>query len=219
MGEERESLWRRLKAGFVFWSLWLVSTAIVATVRFTVEGWDRLEEAVADDKGGMLLSWHGNTVLPIYYCRNKGFYSIVSVSRDGELQNRLLRSRGFNTIRGSSARRGIRALLEATRALKDGKFLAHTPDGPKGPPKKVQPGTVYLAQRSGCPILPVGVACKPCRRLHSWDSHLVPLPFSKAALVFGEPLYITPDEDQQQAAIRIEDAINEAGRRADQTLT
>ena len=91
MGEERESSWRRLKAGFVFWSLWLVSTAIAATVRFTVEGWDRFENAASENKGGMFLPWHGNTVLPIYYCRNRGFYSIVSVSRDGELQNRLLR--------------------------------------------------------------------------------------------------------------------------------
>ncbi len=104
-----------------------------------------------------------------------GFYSLVSLSNDGDLQDRLLRSRGFRTVRGSSGRGGARALLELTRKLQEGGVMAHTPDGPKGPPKKVQPGTVYLAKRSGCPVLPVGVACRPCKRLGSWDSHMLPV--------------------------------------------
>lgn len=201
-------------SALIFRVLWLISTAIAGTVRFRIDGWEKLEKLIADQKGGLVLLWHGVTMLPIYYCRHMGLYSIVSVSRDGELQNRLLRSRGFHTIRGSSARGGARALLESIRRIQEGKVMAYTPDGPKGPPKKVQPGAVSIAKRSGCPVLPVGVACTPCKRLSSWDSHMVPVPFARAVISFGDPLHIAPDEDETLAAGRIEDAINAAESRA-----
>lgn len=218
MADRRSDFWEDFKRSLVFWPLWLLVTGIAATVRFRVEGWDKLLKVVRDGKGGLVLPWHGVTILPIFYCRNMGFYSMVSVSRDGKLQDKMLRSRGFNTIRGSSGRHGVRALLEAVRLVHEGAVLAHTPDGPKGPPKKVQPGTVYLAQKSGCPILPVGVACSPCKRLRSWDSHMVPLPFARAAIAFGDPIYIGADEDENEGAIRIENAINEADLCASEIL-
>ena len=219
MNENAPSLWERVKSELTFRAVWLVSTALAATVRFRIDGWEKLEKVVGDGKGGLILLWHGVTMLPIYYCRNRGFYSIVSLSRDGELQNRLLRSRGFKTIRGSSARRGIAALLESVRRLKEGHVMAITPDGPKGPPMKAQPGTVHLAQRAGCPVLPVGVACKPCKRFPSWDSHMVPAPFARAVIAFGDALYVSADEDESVAAGRIEDAINKAEHRAEEILT
>lgn len=218
MDRERESFIDRLKRELLFRTAWLIITAIAATVRYKIEGWEKLEKIVADGNGGLILPWHGVTILPIYYCRHMGFYSIVSVSKDGELQNRMLQSRGFKTIRGSSARHGARALLESIRCLKDGHVMAITPDGPKGPSKKVQPGTVHLAQRSGCPVLPVGVASKPCKRLHSWDSHMVPAPFAKAVIAFGDPVYVTSEDDEETGAKRIEDAINAAERRAEEIL-
>lgn len=212
------SLKERVKRWLLFWSLWLLSTGIAATVRIRVSGWDKLAKVMSDGKGGLLLPWHGVTILPIYRCRHMGFYSIVSVSKDGELQNKLLQSRGFRTIRGSSNRQGVRALLSGIRCLQEGGVMAITPDGPKGPPKKVQLGTVHLAQRSGCPVLPVGVACKPCKRLPTWDSHLVPLPFSKALIFFGDPLFVEEDEGEVEASERIERAINDADRRAEELL-
>lgn len=218
MEDALESFWQRFKRRLVFSALWLISTGIAATVRFRIDGWEKLEKVIADGKGGLILPWHGVTILPIYYCRHMGFYSIVSVSKDGELQNMLLESRGFKTIRGSSARHGARALLESIRRIKEGGVMAITPDGPKGPPKKVQPGTVHLAQRSGCPVLPVGVACRPCKRLSSWDSHMLPAPFAKAVISFGDPLYVGNDEDEDAAAARIEDAINAAEQRANDML-
>lgn len=214
----RRRLSKRLKSELIFRLLWLISTSIAATVRFRVVGWEKMQKLISDGKGGLVLPWHGVTMLPIYYCRNMGFYSLVSLSNDGDLQDRLLRSRGFKTIRGSSGRGGARALLELTRKLQEGGLMAHTPDGPKGPPRKVQPGTVYLAKRSGCPVLPVGVACKPCKRIGSWDSHMLPAPFAKAVLFFGDALHIDPDEDDTAAAERIETAINDAERRAWETL-
>lgn len=217
MAEERESFWGRFKRDLFFRVLWLISTGLAASVRVRVDGGEKLDRVVEEGRGGLVLPWHGTTLLPIYCFRGRGFYSIVSVSRDGELQNKLLRSRGFRTIRGSSGRRGMRALLESVRCLKGGGVMAFTPDGTP-PPKKVQAGTIYLAQRSGCPVLPVGVACAPCKRLSSWDSFMLPAPFARAVISFGDSLHIAPDEDEDQAALRIESAINSADRRAEDIL-
>jgi hypothetical protein len=218
LADSRDGFWAHLKSEIVFRLLWLIATGLAATVRFRVEGWDRLLDLERGGKGGIIVLWHGVTILPIYYCRHRGYYSIVSVSRDGELQSRMLRSRGFKTIRGSSARHAVRALLESVRCIKSGGIMALTPDGPKGPPKIVQLGTVHLAQSSGCPVLPVGVACKPCKRLSSWDKHTLPMPFARAALTFGEPIYVSVSDDPQAAATRIGDAINVQERRAEEIL-
>ena len=47
---------------------------------------------------------------------------------------------------------------------------------------------------------------------------MVPLPFSKAVIAFGDPLYVSEDEDENAAAARIEAAINAAERRAEEML-
>lgn len=209
----------RLIQGAIFRILWFVSTTLAASVRYKVLGWENVKLTVEGGKGGLLLPWHGKTILPIYYCRNMGFYSIVSLSKDGELQNRLLLSRGFKTLRGSNAKRGARALLESVRVLRNGGVVALTPDGPKGPIFKVQAGVVHMAKHSGCPVVPIGVACKPCKRLEkAWDRHLIPGLFSKAVLVFGDPLYVNSEEDDEIAASRIEDAINSAEKKAQEVL-
>lgn len=218
MADERRSLWERVKLELIFRVLWFISTAILVTVRVRVEGDEKVENLIRDGKGGLILPWHGMSMLPIYRYRNYGFYSMVSVSKDGELQNKILQSRGFKTIRGSSGRHGIRALLESVRCIMNGNIMAITPDGPKGPAKKVQPGPVYLAQKSKCPVLPVGVACKPCKRLSSWDAHMVPMPFARAVIVFGDPIFIDADEDESKVSFRIERAINDAQERAEVVL-
>jgi len=126
----------------------------------------------------------------MYYFRHRGFYAVSSTSRDGELQSRLLLSRGFRLVRGSSGRGAVKALLESARRLKEGAVLTLTPDGPRGPNRQVQSGSVLLAEKTGSPIVPVGIACRRGRRVASWDRHLIPCPFSRAAIYVGEPISV-----------------------------
>jgi len=44
---------------------------------------------------------------------------------------------------------------------------------------------VFLASRSGLPIVPVGVAYTRAWRLRSWDRFAIPHPWSVATCVFG----------------------------------
>lgn len=196
-------LWQKIRTETLWRVLWVFSTAIAHTVRIRALGIERLERLRTSGDGGIVALWHGTTMLPIFYCRHRGLWAIVSLSRDGELQNRLVTSRGYQTIRGSTGPQGVRAFLEAVKRINRGAVIAITPDGPRGPAKIVQAGTVLLAERAGCEVLPLGVACQPAIRLRSWDSHMIPLPFSRAVLVFGQPLRIgkcDSDEERQSWA-------------------
>ncbi|MCS7272394.1 MAG: hypothetical protein NZ703_15025, partial [Gemmataceae bacterium] len=67
-----------------------------------------------------------------------------------------------------------------------------TPDGPRGPRRHVQPGIVYLAARTGWPIVPIGVGFQKAWRMRSWDCFAVPRPFSRVRCLVGHPLHLPP---------------------------
>jgi len=201
----------RIRFCLTWWLAWLISTGIAATLRISVSGEEKIRRLAEKGSGAILLVWHNSTIIPMYHFRHRGIYAISSVSRDGELQSRLLASRGFKLIRGSSARRGVQVLLESARRLKEGAMLTLTPDGPRGPSRQVQPGSIQLAAKTGSPIVPVGVACSRGRRVNSWDHHLIPYPFARAAICVGEPILINLEErplEEWRAVVR--DALNAA---------
>ena len=59
---------------------------------------------------------------------------------------------------------------------------------------------------------------RPARRLRTWDAFLVPLPFARAALVFGEPLAIGPGADAATAAPGLARALDEVTALADRRV-
>lgn len=182
------------KLGLLSIAAWALMHAIGHTACFKVIGYGQVTELVKSGKGFILAVWHGRTLLPVHYCRGMGIWAITSLSRDGELQTRIVSRFGYRTIRGSTGRGAIRAALAACKRLEEGGILAITPDGPKGPVHEVQPGIIFMAQRAECPIIPIGVGARPRRLMKAWDEYLLPLPFAKCALVFGEPLHIRKDE-------------------------
>lgn len=153
--------------------------------------------------------------------RHKGQWVLVSLSRDGEIQAKVYGSLGFNLIRGSTGRGGERALIQAIRELKKGGVLALTPDGPRGPSRKVQSGMLAMAQRSGAALVPIGTSCKPCLQLKSWDRFMVCLPFGRGVILHGEPLYLRADSSQEEVEavrIQLEQEIDRLTLVADQKL-
>src|SRR5436305_14161898 len=91
-------------------------------------------DRVKDLNGGRIYcGWHGHSFIPAHFFRKRGYWVIISHSRDGETQKRIFAKLGYNIIRGSTGRGGVRALIEAIRALRNGATMAITPDGPRGP--------------------------------------------------------------------------------------
>ena len=65
-----------------------------------------------------------------------------------------------------------------------------TPDGPRGPEREVQAGTILLARISRAPLLPMSFSAERAWRLRSWDRLIVPKPFSRLHVVIGEPIEV-----------------------------
>src|SRR5207245_5093250 len=89
------------------------------------------------------------------------------------------------------------------------------PDGPRGPARRLQGGIVALAATTGAPIVPVGVAARPARRLGSWDRFMVPAPFARCAVVFGGLLEVKGHDDREDARVRVERALEDDTDAAD----
>ena len=144
-----------------------------------------------DVSGPALIAfWHGDQ-LPLLGQRPPGpLVAPISLSRDGDLQTAVLARFGIVAVRGSSSRGGARALRGLWRALRTGACALMAVDGPRGPRGEVKPGVVFLAQRTGLPVYPVSVAVRRGRRLaKAWDRFLLPAPFTKTVVCFGDPWY------------------------------
>ncbi|HEY6066983.1 MAG TPA: lysophospholipid acyltransferase family protein [Thermoanaerobaculia bacterium] len=162
--------------------------------------------------------WHGRMFLSIQVHRNQGIATMASQSKDGEIIARWLERNGYMVARGSSSRGGGAAFKELVRAMRSGRAAALTVDGPRGPARVVQPGIVELARLTGAWILPITFSSARPRFLRSWDRYLVPLPFSKNVVAYGEPFLLPPDMPPDEAARKIAEAIDAATREADDSV-
>jgi lysophospholipid acyltransferase (LPLAT)-like uncharacterized protein len=143
---------------------------------------------------------------------------LTSRSRDGEILARYVRRFGLEVVRGSTSRGGAVALRALTRAVRAGTDVAVVPDGPRGPRERVQPGVVHLAAATGAPVVPLAFAAHPARRLSTWDRFLVPLPFARAAVVFGQAATVAPDADRAASQAGLERALHDVTAAADRLV-
>lgn len=142
---------------------------------------------------------------------------MISHSADGEFIALVCRRLGISVVRGSSSRDGAQGLLDMLREG-NGLHLALTPDGPRGPRRRVQAGVVLLASHTGLPIVPVGVGFTRAWRARSWDRFAVPWPFSTVVGVLGEPIHVPRDVDRsglEQIRTRVETRMLEATEAAE----
>lgn len=188
------------------------------TLRVTQVGSEHITAARATAGSVLFAVWHGGLLPLVYVRRNEGINVLVSTHQDGEYIARVVHGLGFGTSRGSSTRGGIRALRELIQAGNKRLDLGITPDGPRGPREKVQPGVIYLAKRLGLPVIPIGVSCRPSLRLSSWDRFMIPLPFARCTVVYGKPVLFESSvskEAMDQAGADLELRLGEATREAD----
>jgi len=144
--------------------------------------------------------WHGRLLMMPFAYPGQRVVILISQHRDGEYISRIAMALGFQVIRGSATRGGVPALRQIIRALKEGLNLVITPDGPKGPRAKVKSGVIEIARLTGAPIVPVSFSAVRRRFLKSWDAFLLPLPFSRAVYIWGEPIYVEPMATKEEVA-------------------
>ncbi|MFG0319647.1 MAG: lysophospholipid acyltransferase family protein [Planctomycetota bacterium JB042] len=182
----------------------------------------RARSAGETDLRTIVTLWH-ETLFPLAYVhRNEGAKVLVSRHGDGELIVRALLGLGFSVARGSTTRGGAAGLRDLVRAAKrDTCDLSLTPDGPKGPRRKAQPGVVYLSAMTGFPILPLALVADRAWRFRSWDRFMVPKPFARIAVVAGDPIEVPRaglEERVEEHLRRFEEEMARAEARANEAL-
>ena len=104
---------------------------------------------------------------------------------------------GWNTVRGSSSRDGMRALKKMISNLKESKLAAHIVDGPRGPSGKVKAGAIRLAHATDAMIVPFSVSAEKAWYFNSWDKFLLPKPYTKVLLHFGKMIKFDRVKDRE----------------------
>lgn len=159
----------------------------------------------------MLCCWHQQFFSAIRHFKNYAVYQpalMISQSKDGDIIARIAEKTGWHTVRGSSSRDGFRALKEMIDYLKENKFAGHVVDGPRGPAGVVKAGVVKLAQASGALVVPFYISADKAWYFNSWDRFLLPKPFSRVTLHFGDMLDLTSgtgEEDFERQRVRLQE--------------
>jgi lysophospholipid acyltransferase (LPLAT)-like uncharacterized protein len=181
--------------GFGLYRLW------ARTLRLQVEDPNGVV-ALVRDQPVIFAIWHNRLLMlprvfdPCFPSRQS--YGLISASRDGDLVSILIERSGYGTIRGSSSRKGVIALRQLVDTLAAGGNVLLTPDGPRGPVYEASQGVVFLAQKTGAPVVPIHMEYSSCWRLKSWDRFIVPRPFARLRAIFGAPIQVASIADPEQ---------------------
>jgi lysophospholipid acyltransferase (LPLAT)-like uncharacterized protein len=193
-----------------------------ATWRLRRIGYENVDRAWAEGKRVIYAFWHGRLLTLCYSHRRQKIHVMISEHRDGEMIAQIIHLLGFVPVRGSTTRGGREALFRIVEGANSGFDTGITPDGPRGPAERAQLGVITLAQRTGMPIIPVANSASFKKRLSSWDRFLIPLPFSKVAVVMGDPIYVQrrlSEEEQEKKRAQVEQAMVAVTRQADDLFT
>ncbi len=183
---------------FVIWlATWMGALAIrvlAPTLRWSVS----VEEGGPESgnlRPAIYVFWHRCVFVATWHFRRRQIAVMTSRSFDGECIARLIEKFGYSAVRGSSSRGAVRALLGMHRVIEDGRTVAFTIDGPRGPRYVAKPGPVLLARNTQVPVLCFHIALQDPWILPSWDSFMVPKPFSRALVRIGRLIHVPQDAD------------------------
>lgn len=143
-------------------------------------------------------AWHCHLLFPLFYFRHYYVHLpplvvMASPSRDGEFIAEVARGLGFIVCPGSRRKGGVQALQQMADYFRRGHSGGLVADGSRGPARVAQKGVVFLAREAQVPIIPLAVASRCKKTFHTWDRFELPLPFSRLALLVGDPLWVRPE--------------------------
>ena len=170
--------WQRILAAVLVFLLKLYSKTLFVRPSKSVREWKKQSH-----KPAIFAFWHDN-LLSIYKIKkllpkSSKIAGLVSPSRDGAWLSYLFSKVGIDSVRGSSKRRGLSAISIMTDKIKNGSFIAITPDGPRGPSHVFKNGVAMTAQSAQCDIILIAIHPSWYFTIPSWDRLKIPVPFSK----------------------------------------
>jgi lysophospholipid acyltransferase (LPLAT)-like uncharacterized protein len=167
----------------------------------------------------ILAMWHGRlAMLHLLRFGERPLVALISGHRDGQIISKCAWYFDIQTATGSSSRGGVGAARKLIRLARDGHSLFITPDGPRGPRMRVNDGILDLSLLTGLPILPVAIGTSGGKELGTWDRFLVPQPFSRIAIRWGEPLHLASGDDKAAIRARLQADLNALQLAADHAV-
>jgi lysophospholipid acyltransferase (LPLAT)-like uncharacterized protein len=162
---------------------------VYATTRWTVVGNTHPETMAKNGKPFIGCFWHQRMLmLPPIWAHRRNMHMLISTHSDGVLIAKTIAHFGVATIEGSTNRGAAAAMRMMVEKLRQGDQVSVTPDGPRGPARVAAPGVAAVAMLAQASVIPVAYSVSRARFLRSWDRMLVPLPFSKGVMIWGEPI-------------------------------
>jgi lysophospholipid acyltransferase (LPLAT)-like uncharacterized protein len=151
----------------------------------------------APDGPCIWVSWHSTYLVALAFHpqhRQRRCEALIPPGREGAMLGGWLERAGITPLAplADEASSAHGALRQLAHSLKAGHDVVMTLDGPHGPAGQARPGALWLAQLSGRPLAPAGLAAWPALHTPGWDRHLIPLPGCRLAIVFGAPIYVAP---------------------------
>ena len=173
----------------------------ISTYRYKVYNREATDRLMAEKKKLVFSIWH-NQLMCVIGFRKSGYkiVTMISRSKDGGYFASLVESVGHRVVRASSSRGASQGTLEMLEEMDRGYHGAMAADGPKGPQYKIKNGGLYLAKKADRIIVPLIFDCKRFLRFNSWDKFIVPLPFAKIDMYFGDPIYVSESLDKDVMA-------------------
>lgn len=160
--------------------------------------------------------WHSDLILATRIGaeeqRNHPIVVMASPSRDGAMIAENMSSQGLKVVRGSSGRDGASAFRMFAKELRAGLNGSMAVDGPKGPREEVKVGAIRLSQMTGVPVVPFAIGYRRRFMIGSWDHLRVPIPYTKAYAVCGEPFFVprsATSEETEEAARKFREVLIE----------
>ncbi len=136
---------------------------------------------------------------------------LISQHQDGQLISRAASYIGVSTVKGSLNRGGAQAIRNMLKKFRNGECIGVTPDGPRGPRMRAHDGVINIARLVGATIIPATYSVNRSKILRSWDRFIIPRPFSKGVIVWGQPIRVPKDADLKMVEkfrLQIEDELN-----------
>jgi lysophospholipid acyltransferase (LPLAT)-like uncharacterized protein len=192
------SRWRRMQIPVIAWAAYWMVRLIGPTLRLEIIGVQNAVQIRNSGEQAIGAFWHRSIFPAIWIWRNRGIVVMNTVNFDGQWTRRVIERLGFGTAQGSSSRGAIEGLTIMAQRIEEGKHVAFTIDGPRGPRYVAKPGPVILARRTGRPISVFHVGLKWGHTFRkSWDHFQVPYPFSRAVMFVAPPIQVPMDADSE----------------------
>lgn len=194
----------RILTKFVGWLAAMIFRVLSRTLRF--RGFCETEDvdpSLPLSRGYIYSLWHDSILIPLAKrsIARTNVAALVSRHQDGAYLAEFMRVIGIRSVRGSTARGGDQALRELMRIGSEWQIFI-TPDGPRGPHHEIKSGLIYLASRTGRPILPVASHFGNAWHIQGkWTGQFIPKPFSLNWYLIGSPLTIPPDQSRDQIEV------------------